>query len=145
MDRVRYAAGNEVLVVSMAVDLFAVFFGGAAALLSLALLFVAGICDGLSVVIRHAILRLASPEEMRGRIAAVRMVFVSSSNELGAVQMGLSAALLGPTRAVVLGGILTLGVVGIVGSLAPKLRNLDLGTYGQGPRMPRVDAPATSA
>lgn len=200
---VRYVVGNQVLIGSMALDLFAVFFGGAAALLpifatdildvgpsgfgllrgsiaagaltaaifairfmprtnaglalhmiiagfglamiafglssnfvlSMVLLFMAGVCDGLSMVIRHAILRLASPEEMRGRIAAVRMVFVSSSNELGAVQMGLSATLLGPARAVVLGGILTLGVVGAVATLAPKLRRLDLGSYGVSKRV----------
>jgi hypothetical protein len=58
------------------------------------------------------------------------MVFVSSSNELGAVQMGLSASLIGPTRAVVLGGLLTLGVA----ASARKLRRLDLATYGIAPR-----------
>jgi hypothetical protein len=62
------------------------------------------------------------------------MVFVSSSNELGAVQMGLSASLIGPTRAVVLGGILTLGVVAAVAASARKLRRLDLATYGIAPR-----------
>jgi len=60
------------------------------------------------------------------------MVFVSSSNELGAVQLGLSASLIGPTRAVVLGGLLTLGVAAAVAT--PKLRRLDLATYGIAPR-----------
>jgi len=205
---IQYVVRNQVLIGSMALDLFAVFFGGAAALLpifatdilevgpsgfgllraaiaggalaaavmsmrfmprasagvalhliiagfglcmvafglstnfylSMLALFLAGVCDGLSMVIRHAILRLASPEHMRGRIAAVRMVFVSSSNELGAVQMGLSASLLGPTRAVVAGGMLTLGVVAAVAWRTPKLRRLDLGTYGLTPDTPQTVA-----
>ena len=61
----------------------------------LAALFFAGLCDGTSVVIRNAILRLASPEMLRGRIAAVKSVFVGSSNELGALESGLAAAAIG--------------------------------------------------
>ena len=59
-----------------------------------------GLCDGVSVVIRRAILRLASPEAMRGRIAAVKSVFVGSSNELGAFESGVAASLLGAPAAV---------------------------------------------
>lgn len=94
--------------------------------LSLAMLFLAGLFDGMSMVIRHAILRLASPEHMRGRISAVRMVFVASSNELGAVQIGLSASLLGPVRAVVAGSLMTLVVVALVSQKMPALRKLSL-------------------
>ena len=98
--------------------------------LSMAMLFLAGVCDGFSMVIRHAILRLASPEHMRGRIAAVRMVFVASSNELGAVQSGTMASLIGPVRAVVAGGTLTVLVAAIVARRMPKLRYLNLLDYG---------------
>jgi len=98
--------------------------------LSLLMLFIAGVCDGMSMVIRHAILRLASPDHMRGRIAAVRMVFVSSSNELGAVQSGTMASLLGPVRAVVAGGLLTVIVAGVVAQRMPVLRRLDLLNFG---------------
>lgn len=101
--------------------------------LSLLMLYLAGVCDGLSMVIRHAILRLASPEEMRGRIAAVRLVFVASSNELGAVQSGTMASLLGPVRAVVAGGLLTVAVAGVVALKMPLLRRLDLGSFGPSP------------
>ena len=97
--------------------------------LSLLMLFIAGACDGMSMVIRHAILRLASPEHMRGRIAAVRMVFVSSSNELGAVQSGTTASLIGPVRAVVAGGLLTVMVAVVVAHRMPLLRRLNLLTY----------------
>lgn len=98
--------------------------------LSLLMLFLAGVCDGMSMVIRHTILRLASPDNMRGRIAAVRLVFVASSNELGAVQSGTMASLLGPVRAVVAGGLLTVVVVGVVAYRMPLLRRLNLRTFG---------------
>ncbi len=99
--------------------------------LSVAALFVAGVCDGVSVVIRRAILRLASPEAMRGRIAAVRLVFLSSSNELGAFESGVAASLLGAPAAVWAGGLVTLGVVVVTALRAPGLRRLDLGVLGR--------------
>lgn len=99
--------------------------------LSVAALFLAGFCDGVSVVIRRAILRLASPEAMRGRIAAVRLVFLSSSNELGAFESGVAASLMGAPPAVWAGGLVTLGVVAVTALRAPKLRGLDLGVFGR--------------
>lgn len=98
--------------------------------LSFAALFVAGFCDGVSVVVRRAILRLGSPEGMRGRIAAVKSVFVGSSNELGAFESGVAASLLGITAAVWTGGVVTLVVVGATAVLAPRLRRLDLRAMG---------------
>ncbi|MCQ4161595.1 MFS transporter [Roseomonas sp. GC11] len=94
--------------------------------LSLAAFFVAGLCDGTSVVIRRAIMRLASPEAMRGRIAAVRSVFIGSSNELGAFESGIAASLLGVTAAIWSGGIITLGIVGITALTMRQLWALDL-------------------
>ncbi len=94
--------------------------------LSLAALFLAGICDGVSVVIRNTILRLASPEALRGRIAAVKSVFVGSSNELGALESGLLAAAIGAVPTVLLGGAVTLAVVAIIAVRAPTLRRLNL-------------------
>jgi MFS family permease len=191
---VRYVFANQYLVGSMALDLFAVFFAGANALLpaiatdilhvgpqalgllrsagaagslaaallatrllprrragitlhavialfglaiiavglsrafylTLAALFFAGLCDGASVVIRQAILRLASPEALRGRIAAVKSVFVGSSNELGAFQTGITASLVGADWALCAGGTVTLIVVAAVARCAPLLRRLDL-------------------
>ena len=98
--------------------------------LSLALLFVMGACDGVSVVVRHAIVRLAAPERMRGRIASVRMVFLNSSNELGDFESGVAAHFLGPALAVAGGGAVTLAVVVVTAVVAPQLRRLDLGKLG---------------
>ena len=192
-DGVAYVFRDQVLLGSMALDLFAVFFGGATALLpvfatsilhvgpagfgllrsaaaagslaaallagrlprrragqalhwviagfgvamvafglsrslplSLLALFAAGLCDGTSVVIRRAILRLASPEAMRGRIAAVKSVFVGSSNEIGAFESGVAASLLGASAAVWAGGLVTVGIVALTAWRAPLLRRLDL-------------------
>ena len=191
---VRYVFKNQVIVGSMALDLFAVLFGGAVALLpifatdilhvgarglgfltaapsvgalvvmlystrrppvanagrnlfwciagfgisiivfalstnfylSLLMLALSGMFDGVSVVIRKTILRLMSPEHLRGRIAAVNWIFIGSSNEIGAFESGLAAGLLGTVRSVWLGGILTLLVVATTAVLAPKLRELKI-------------------
>ncbi len=94
--------------------------------LSLALLFVMGACDGISVVVRHAIVRLAALKRMRGRTAAVRMVFLDSANELGGFESGVAAYLVGPALAVAGGGAITLAVVAVTAAIAPKLRRLTL-------------------
>ena len=94
--------------------------------LSVALLFIMGACDGVSMVVRHAIVRLAAPEGMRGRIAAVRMVFLNSANELGDFESGVAAHLVGPALAVAGGGAITLAVVVVTAMVAPKLRRLNL-------------------
>lgn len=106
--------------------------------LSMAMLFLAGVCDGFSMVIRHAILRLASPEHMRGRIAAVRMIFVASSNELGSVQSGTMASLIGPVRAVLVGGTLTVAVAVIIARRMPRLWRLNLLDYREEPNPKRA-------
>jgi MFS family permease len=95
--------------------------------LSLAALFVAGLADGVSVVIRSVIVRVESPEAMRGRIASVNHVFIGASNELGAFESGVAARLLGVVPSIVVGGFVTLGVVAAVAVLAPQVRRLDLG------------------
>jgi MFS family permease len=97
-------------------------------LLSLVALFVSGAADGISVIIRYTILRVLSPERVRGRVAAVNWVFIGASNELGAFESGIAARLFGTVPSVVGGGVLTLAIVGIVALAAPSLRQLDLGT-----------------
>lgn len=94
--------------------------------LSIAMLFLSGVFDGVSVVIRRSIMRLMSPDHLRGRIASVSMIFIGSSNELGALESGIAAAWLGTERSVWMGGIVTLLVVAGAYVLAPKLRNLSL-------------------
>jgi MFS family permease len=193
---VKYVFQNQVLVGSMALDLFAVLFGGAIALLpvfasdilevgpqglgfmlaapsvgallvmlwstrhpptkragatllwavagfgisiivfalsknfalSLVALAFTGMFDGISMVIRGAIVRLRSPEHMRGRIASVSWMFIGSSNEIGALESGVAARLIGTIPTVWIGGVVTLLVVAITSYFAPELRRLDLGT-----------------
>lgn len=79
--------------------------------LSLAMLFLIGVFDSVSVVIRHTIIQLLTPDEMRGRISAVNNIFIGTSNELGALESGLTAAYFGPVVSVVGGGIGTILVV----------------------------------
>lgn len=94
--------------------------------LSLFALIASGAFDGVSMVIRSSILLTFSPEDMRGRVASVNMIFISASNELGAFESGVAAKLLGTIRAVWLGGLLTLFVVGFTVYKAPDLRRLNL-------------------
>jgi MFS family permease len=92
--------------------------------LSMLALFFSGVTDGISMIIRSVIVRVMSPEHMRGRVASVSMVFIGTSNELGALESGIAARLLGVVPAVFLGGVATLAVVGITALAAPKLRRL---------------------
>src|SRR6202022_3775003 len=64
--------------------------------LSLIMLFMTGVFDSVTVVIRHTLLQLVTPDAMRGRISAVNNIFIGTSNELGALESGLTAALFGP-------------------------------------------------
>ncbi len=190
----RYVARTPALIGSMALDLFAVFFGGAIALLpifatdilhvgpvglgllrtapavgalgvmliatrrppsrhagrtllicvagfgvsmivfglsttfalSMVALFFSGVTDGLSMIIRSTILRVLSPERIRGRVASVNWVFIGASNELGAFESGVAASIFGTVPTVVGGGLITLAVVGAVALMVPTLRTLDL-------------------
>ncbi len=94
--------------------------------LSVFALFMSGLTDGISVVIRQTILQLKTPDSMRGRVAAVNSIFVGSSNELGAFESGLTAKLMGTVTAVVFGGSMTLLIVVFTGIKLPGFRNLDL-------------------
>jgi MFS family permease len=191
---VKFVFGNQVLVGSMALDLFAVLFGGAVALipafaekilkvgsveagflaaapsagaivvmlistrhppikragrnlllcvagfgvamivfalsenfwLSLLALAASGAFDGVSVVIRKSMMRMLSPDHMRGRISSVGSIFITSSNELGTFESGTAAWFLGTQRSVWLGGLVTLGIVALAAATLPKLRRLSL-------------------
>jgi MFS family permease len=92
--------------------------------LSLAMLALLGALDNISVIIRHTLLLTFTPDEMRGRTAAVNSIFIGASNELGAFESGTAAALLGPVLAVVTGGIGTLLVVLAVAKFWPEMREL---------------------
>jgi MFS family permease len=130
---IRHAGRNLILCVAGFGVSVIVFALSTNFYLSMAALFMSGIFDGISVVIRRAILRLHSPEHMRGRVAAVNMIFISASNELGTFQSGMAAAAFGTVRYVWLGGILTIMIATGAGIFAPKLRRLHLST---GARLP---------
>jgi MFS family permease len=93
-------------------------------LLSLAALTLSGVFDGVSMVIRRSMVRLLSPDEMRGRISAVNWIFICSSNELGAFESGMVAAWIGVIPCVAVGGVITLAVAGLTACIAPQLRQL---------------------
>jgi len=90
--------------------------------LSLAMLFLTGAFDNISVVVRHTLATILTPDEMRGRVSAVNGMFISASNELGRFESGAVAALFGPIFSVVSGGVGTLIVVATVALSSPQLR-----------------------
>ena len=93
--------------------------------LSLALLFISGMVDNVSVVIRSTLLTLRTPPTLLGRVSAVNQIFIGSSNEIGSFESGVAARLLGTVRSVIFGGLVTLGVVGVTAWKIPSLRDLD--------------------
>lgn len=94
--------------------------------LSLFALAMTGACDSISVVVRQTILQIYPPENMRGRVAAVNGMFVSSSNELGAFESGLAAKYMGTIMATVFGGCMTLLVVGLSWSKTSDLFGVNI-------------------
>ena len=96
--------------------------------LSLFLLFLTGVFDSVSVIVRSTLIHTYTPEYMKGRVSAVNNIFIGSSNEIGAFESGAAARLLGTVPSVVFGGIMTLVVVAITAWKADKLRKLESGT-----------------
>src|SRR6185369_6853887 len=94
--------------------------------LSLLLLFLSGMFDCVSMIVRQTLMQTLTPEHMKGRVSAVTGVFVGSSNELGSFESGLAARLMGVMASVVFGGIMTLLIVGFTSIKADKLRDLQL-------------------
>ena len=94
--------------------------------LSLFSLAMTGACDSISVVIRQTILQIFPPENMRGRVAAVNGMFVSSSNELGAFESGLAAKYMGTVMATVFGGCMTMAVVVVSWAKTKDLFDIDI-------------------
>lgn len=95
-------------------------------LLSMAMLVLSGAFDAVSVVIRQTILQVYTPDAVRGRVAAVNTMFVSSSNELGEVESGFTAKWMGTVPSVIFGGCMTLIVATVTWFAAPKMRRLKL-------------------
>jgi MFS family permease len=89
-------------------------------------LFISGCCDSISVVIRSSIMQLTTPDHMRGRISSINGIFIGSSNELGALESGIAASLMGLVPSIIFGGAATIVVVLVTYRLAPQLRTLHL-------------------
>jgi hypothetical protein len=89
--------------------------------LSLSMLFLLGAADNISVVIRPTVLQLMTPDSMRGRVSAVSVIFIGTSNEIGEFESGIAAQWLGLLPAVVGGGFMTLVTVGAVAKIWPEL------------------------
>ncbi|MGK3967023.1 MFS transporter [Sorangium sp. So ce118] len=123
---IRRHAGRKMLLCVGLFGLATVVFGLSTSFpLSLVALTVIGATDMVSVVVRMTLEQLATPPEMRGRVSAVNMVFVGASNELGELESGTLARLLGTVPTVVIGGLGTMAVVLLWGWLFPELRAVD--------------------
>ncbi|HRG83831.1 MAG TPA: MFS transporter, partial [Chitinophagaceae bacterium] len=93
--------------------------------LSFAALLVAGMLDGISVIIRGTILQLTTPDDKRGRVSSVNSMFINSSNELGQLESGMMSRVLGTVPSVVFGGCMTVLVVIFTWFKAPGLRKFE--------------------
>lgn len=119
--------GKKLLISVFGFGICMIIFGASKVLwLSVVALFLSGVFDGVSMVIRQTILQLKTPDEMRGRVGAVNSMFVGSSNELGALESGIAAKIFGAPLAVVLGGTITLITVITMNFKNKTLRELDL-------------------
>jgi MFS family permease len=126
----RRRAGATMLWCVAGFGVFTVLFGLSRNLaLSMASLIAVGACDMVSVIIRHTLVQLGTPDEMRGRVSAVNMVFIGASNEVGQFESGLTAQWLGAVPAVLAGGLGTIVIVALWAALFPALRRVD--RFGQ--------------
>ncbi|MFD1316214.1 MFS transporter [Namhaeicola litoreus] len=120
-------AGKKLLMAIFGFGCSIIIFGISTSFwLSVFALFMSGLTDGISMIIRQTILQLKTPDDMRGRVASVNSMFVGSSNELGAFESGITAKWMGTVTAVVFGGTMTLLTVIFTGFISPTFRKLDL-------------------
>jgi MFS family permease len=123
---IRGRTGKIMLGCVAAFGVFTVVFGVARSLpLALISLVLVGASDMVSVVVRHTMVQLGTPDDMRGRVSAVNMIFIGASNEIGQFESGLTAQWLGAVPAVVAGGLGTLLIVALWSWLFPELRSVD--------------------
>ena len=123
---IRRRAGATMLWCVGGFGLFTMVFGFSHnLLLSLLSLVFVGAADMVSVVVRGVLIQVETPDEMRGRVNAVDMIFIGASNELGEFESGLAAQWLGAVPAVVLGGLGTIVVTLLWATMFPELRRAD--------------------
>jgi MFS family permease len=118
--------GGRVILLTVVVFGLATIVFGISTLywLSLTALFILGAADNISVVIRQTVLQLLTPDSMRGRVTAVSVIFIGTSNEIGEFESGVAAKLLGLVPSVVFGGVMTLVTVAAVAATWPQLLRL---------------------
>ncbi len=137
----RRRAGKAMLAGVFGFGCFTIVFGLSRSLpLSLAALVLVGACDMVSVIIRHTVIQLGTPDAMRGRVSAVNMVFIGASNEVGQFESGLTAQWFGAVPAVVLGGAGAIAIVAAWTWLFPELRRVNA-LPGQAARRPSLPDP----
>lgn len=118
-------AGRALLIAVVGFGMATIVFGLSQSFwLSLAMLFIVGVCDNVSVVVRHSLVNLITPDAMRGRVGAVNQVFVGASNEIGGLESGMTAAAFGPVASAVAGGILTISTALLIASRFREIRLL---------------------
>jgi MFS family permease len=123
---IRRRAGATMLFCVAGFGVFTILFGiSKSIILSLVALVLVGASDMVSVIVRATLVQIATPDEMRGRVNAVDMLFIGVSNELGEFESGLTAHWFGTVPAVVLGGIGTLVIIVAWSLLFPELRQAD--------------------
>jgi len=123
-------AGFALIVSVIAFGVFTIFFGLSTNYwLACGMLFFTGAFDNVSVVVRHSILQLMTPDNMRGRVSAINNIFVGSSNEIGAFESGVAARLMGLVPSIVFGGGMTILVVLGINRLNPRLKKMDITLY----------------
>ena len=122
----RGRVGMTMLWCVVGFGVFTILFGVSRSLtLSLLALVLVGATDMVSVIVRATLIQIATPDEMRGRVNAVDMVFIGASNELGQFESGLTAHWFGTVPAVVVGGIGTILVTAGWAWMFPALRKAD--------------------
>jgi len=133
----REKAGRTMLWCVAGFGLFTILFGiSRNIVISLVALFLVGATDMVSVIVRALLIQVATPDEMRGRVNAVDMVFIGASNQFGEFESGVTAQWFGTVPAVILGGIGTLLVVAIWAWRFPELREVEQVTSLAGAKQP---------
>lgn len=121
------SAGKVLLYSVTLFGIFTVFFGLSRNYwLAFWMLFFTGVFDSVSVVIRHSILQLYTPDNLRGRVTAINGIFIGSSNEIGAFESGVAAKIMGLTLSILFGGSMTILIVLLIHRLNPQLSKLNL-------------------
>lgn len=119
-------AGRDMLIGVVAFGIFTIAFAFCTNYwLAFLMLAMTGAFDNISVVVRHSILQLMTPDNMRGRVSAVNSIFIGSSNEIGGIESTIAARIMGLVPSIIFGGSMTIVTVAIVNRINRKLRKLD--------------------